>query len=349
MSMPSCPNGHEQRLGLKCLTCGAALSYRESVGALRSLPRVIPDYGKVSILSVGYPGLSPKAEYVGEISAGPADLKTSTAFRVASIRGGSWLDFREKYLKELRRWMALVGVDKATDRFLVVDTTDPLSVLALSALPKLERTAVIAVAADHDSTPVEQNTSYVALSLALKKGLPIIALSETFEREMLYFTEHSGFATGPNAMSRLLNPLLAAADDLMDLLERDLKLGIKMHCMSAIVAGSRDVYGIATNAFMAQSYNFSLETKLDEYQTVHSLVFARKEAKGEFEKSFGVFRNRRFKGALSAEFRFRETTSPLYDMMTICGLKGEDSLQDIAGGYEAIVKSMPELNTGGAS
>ncbi len=347
--MPSCPNGHQQRFGLRCLSCGAAISYREPVGELRSLPRVVPDYGKVSILTVGYPGLSPKADSVGEISAGPAYLKTSKAFHVASIRRGRWLDFREKYLNDLRRWMALVGIDKATDRLLVVDTTDPLSVLALSALPKVERTAVIAVTADHDSTPVEQNTSYVALSLALKKGLPIIALSETFEREMLYFTEDSGFATGPSAMSRLLDPLLGAADDLMDLLERDLKLGIKMHCMSAIVAGSKEVYGIATNAFMAQSYNFSLEAKPDEYQTVHSLVFARKEAEGEFEKSFGVFRNRRFKGALSAELRFRETTSPLYDMMTICGLRGEASLQDLAGGYEAIVKSMPELNAAGAS
>lgn len=347
--MPSCPNGHEQRLGLKCQTCGAALSYRESVEGLRSLPRVTPNYGKVSILSVGYPGLSAKADFVGEVSAGPADLKTSTAFQVASIRGGSWLDFHKKYLKELSRWMTLIGIDKATERLLVVDTTDPLSVLALSALPKLDHTAVIAVAADQDSTPVEQNTSYVALSLALKKGLPIIALSETYEREMMYYAEDGGFATNGEAMSRLLGPLLTGADDLMDLLEKDLRLGIKMHCISAIVAGSKNVYGIATNAFTAQSYNFSFGAKLDEYQTIHSLVFAQREAEGEFEKSFGVFRNRKFKSALSAELRFRETTSPLYDMMTICGLKGDASLQDIAGGYEAIVQNMPELNMNGVS
>jgi hypothetical protein len=343
--MPRCPNGHDQRLGLRCRTCGAELSYRESLGELRALPKVSPDYGRLSILKVGYPGFSPKADYACEISSGPVDLRTSTAFQVAGIRGGSWLDLRDKYLKELRRWMALVGVDKATDRVLMVDTSDPLSVLALSALPKLARTAVIALAADQDSTPVEQNTSYVALSLALKKGLPIIALSESFEREMLYFREDSGFATGPDAMSRLFDPLLGAIDDLMDLLERDLKLGIKMHCMSAIVAGSKDVYGIATNAFTAQSYNFSLGANLDEYQTLHSLVFARREVKAEFEKSFAVFRNRRFKGALNAELRFRETTSPLYDMMTICGLKGEASLQGMAGGYEAIVRNIPELST----
>lgn len=303
--MASCPNGHSQRLGLKCLVCGAPISYKAAVDELRALPRVSPDYGKVSILTVGYQGLSPNADYVGSISVGPADLKTSTAFQVAGIRGGTWLDYQKAYLKELLRWMTLVGIDKATDRLLVVDTTDPLSVLALSALPKLGRTAVVAVAADQDSTPVEQNTSYVALSLALKKGLPIIALSETFDREMLYFTDESGLAAGADAMSRMLDPLLMAVDDLMDLLERDLKLGIKMHCMSAIVSGSKEVYGTATNAFMAQSYNYSLETKPDEYRTVHSMVFARKETKSEFEKSFGVFRNRKFKGALSAELRFR--------------------------------------------
>ena len=56
--MPRCPNGHEQRLGLKCLTCGAALSYRDSMEELRDLPRVEPDYGKVAVLTVGYPRLS---------------------------------------------------------------------------------------------------------------------------------------------------------------------------------------------------------------------------------------------------------------------------------------------------
>jgi hypothetical protein len=347
--MPSCPNGHEQRLGLRCQTCGATLSFKESIGELRSLPRVSPDYGKVSILTVGYPGLAPKADYVGEISTGPADLRSSTAFQVASIRGGSWLDYRKKHLKEMQRWMALVGFDKSTDRLLLVDTTDPLSVVALSALPKLDHSAVIAVAADQDSTPVEQNTSYVALSLALNKGLPIIALSESFEREMLYFTEDRGFATGGDAMSRLLGPLLTGIDDLMDLLEKDLRLGIKMHSISAIVAGSKNVYGIATNAFTAQSYNFSLGARLDDCQTIHSLVFAQPETEGEFERSFGVFRNRKFKGALSAELRFRETTSPLYDVMTICGLRGDASLQGIAAGYEAIVRSMPDLNMDGVS
>jgi len=346
--MPRCANGHEQRLGLKCTTCGAGLSYRHSIEELLTLPKVEPDYGKVSIITVGYPRLSLRADFVGEISAGQVDLETSTAFEVASIRGGSWLDFNKKYLQELRRWMALVGIGKSTDRFVVMDATDPLSVLVLSALPKLEHTAVIAVVADQNSTPVEQNTSYVALSLALRKDFPVIALSETFEREMLYFTEDKGFATKADAVSRLLEPLLGAADDLMDLLERDLRLGIKMHCLSAIVAGSKSVYGTATNAFLAQSYNLSMGTKPDEYQTVHSLVFSRKESEGDFEKSFGVFRNRKIRAALNAEFRFHETASPLYDLVTIYGLKSDASLQGIASGYQAIVASVPELNAEGA-
>ena len=166
---------------------------------------------------------------------------------------------------------------------------------------------------------------------------------------MLYFTEDRGFATDADALSRLLESLLGAADDLMDLLERDLKLGIKIHCLSAIVAGSKTVYGIATNAFMAQSYGLSMGAKPDEYQTVHSLVFSRGESKGEFEKSFGVFRNRKFKGALNAEFRFHETASPLYDLVTIYGMRTDTSLQDIAAGYQAIVGSMPELSVEGAS
>lgn len=347
--MPRCQNGHEQRFGLKCIACGASLSYRESVDELTKLPKVEPEYGKVCVLTVGYPKLSLRADYLGEVSVGQTGLKTSTAFEVPSTRGGNWLDFQKKHLQELRRWMALVGIGKSTDRLLVVDTTNPLSILALSALPTFEHTAVIAVTADQDSTPLEQNTSYVALSLALKKGLPVISLTETFEREMLYFTEDRGFATDADALSRLLELLVGAADDLMDLLESDMRLGTNMHCLSAIMAGSKDVYGIATNAFMAQSYNLSMGAKPDEYQTVHSLVFSRRESEGEFEKSFGVFRNRKFRGALSAEFRFHESASPLYDMVTIYGMKSDASLQSIRGGYEAIVGSVPELSAEGVS
>jgi hypothetical protein len=346
--MPRCSNGHEQRLGLKCAVCGLDISYRDSVHEMRNLPRVAPDYGKVAVVTAGLPKLSLKADYVSGISAGQEDLQSSTSFQVASIRGGSWLDYNKEHLDDLRRWMKLVGIEKCADRFVVVDATDPLSVLTLTALPKLDHSAVIAVMADQGSTPVEQNTSYVALSLALKKGFPVIALNETFEGQMLYFTD-KGFATGGDALSRLLEPLLGAADDLMDLLERDVKLGVRMHCLSALMAGSKTVYGSATNAFLAQSYDLSMGAKPDEYQTVHSLVFSTRDSRGEFEKSFGVFRNRRFKGALSAEFRFMETQSPLYDVVTLYGMSSEASLVDVAAGYQAIVQNMPQLSAEGAS
>jgi len=347
--MARCPNGHEQRLGLKCSTCGASISYETSVNELRRLPKVEPDYGKVSILTVGCPRLPLRADYVGEVKAGQEDLKTSTLYQVGSIRGGSWLEFQKKYLADLRRWMTLIGIGQSTDRFLVVDTTSPLSVLALSALPKFDRTAVIAIAADQDSTPMEQNTSYVALSLALKRGFPIVGMSETFEKEMLYYTEDRGFAAGIDAMSRLFEPFIATPDDLMDLLERDAKLGVRMHSLSAIVAGSKNVYGIATNAFMAQSNNISIASKSDEYRTVHSLVFSQKETQGEFEKSFGVFRSRKYKAALSAELRFREVDSPLYDLMTLYGMPNVTALQSMAVGYETILESAPDLAAEGVS
>jgi len=346
--LPSCPNGHEQRLGFKCATCGAEVSFKESVGELLVLPRVNPDFGKMAVLTVAYPGLNIKTDYFGEISSAAEDQRTSTSFQAATIRGGTWLDYQNKYLKDLRRWMALVGVAKARDRLLLVDMTSPISVAAIAALPKIEHTAIIGVTADRESTPLEQNTSYVALSLAMKKGFPVIGITESFEREMLYFTEDKGFAAGPHAMSRLLDPLVAGMEDVMDLLEKDLRLGVKLHALSAIMAGSKTVYGIATNAFMAQSYNFSMGTKLEENQTLHTVVFSSRSTETEFEKSFGVFRNRRFKGALNAELRFHETESPVYDLLTFCGMRGDVSLQSIASGYQAIVRNVPELTVEGA-
>ncbi|MDA4118397.1 MAG: hypothetical protein OK455_08650 [Thaumarchaeota archaeon] len=341
--MPSCPNGHQQRLGLKCTTCGAELTYRDSLGEACDLPKVEPDYGKVSVLSVGFPGIRFNADYIAGLVAEASDLETPALFQVANIRGGSWIDFQRKYVEALRNWMTLMGLDKSAEKFLLVDTTNQLSVLALSAFPHLKHSAVIAVLADQSSTPIEQNTSYVALSLAFKKGLPIIALSKSYANEMLFFTKDRGFATRGDAVSTLLDSLLGSADDLLDMMERDLKLGIKMHCISIIISGSKNIYGNAANAFNALSYNISVRTEIENYQTLHSLVYSQKEMEGDFEKGFGVYRNKRFKGALSAEFRYRQTTSPLYDMLMLYGLKGDESLRTLAGGYQEIVKTMPEL------
>jgi len=345
--MPKCPNGHEQRLGLRCSNCGAEMTYREAVNRLRTLPTVQPDWGKVSVLCVGYRKLSLPVDYSGEIMIGSTNAKTASSFQAVSIRGGSWLDFLKQYGKDLRRWMELIGIEKASNSFIVVDTTNPLSVLTISALPKLQHTAVIAIIADDDSTPVEQNTSYVALSLCLKKGIPVIALSETYEKEMLFFTEERGFATSGDAIARLLQTLIAAADDVMDILERDQRLGVKIHCLSAIVAASRTVYGSANNAYAAQSYNISMGDKPTDYQTVYSLVFSDKDSAAEFEKSFGAYRSKKFKGALSAEFRFKESTSPMYDMVNLYGMKGDAPLESLKEGYNAIVRSVPELNAEG--
>ena len=151
-------------------------------------------------------------------------------------------------------------------------------------------------------------------------------------------------------MSRLLEPLLGAADDLMDLLERDLKLGVKMHCLSAIVAGSKTrlrhsdqrVHGPELQPLDGGEARRVPDRPLPG-------LLERRESKGEFEKSFGVFRNRKFKGALSAEFRFHETASPLYDLVTIYGMQHDASLQEHRPGYQAIVGSMPELSVEGAS
>lgn len=346
--MPRCPNGHEQRLGLACGTCGADVTYSQSLPELLDLPEVRPDYGRVSILSIGHPGLGVRADFLGEISIGQDDAETSTNFTVGAIRGGSWLDYTRKHADRLRTWLSLMGISKSADRFIIMDTTSPLSVLVLSALPSQEHTAVIALMADRESTPVEQNTSYVAVSLALKKGLPVVGLSEAFERDMLYFVEDRGFTSGEDALARLLGPLVAAGDDFMDLLERDAKLGIKMHSLSAIMAGSKAVFGIASNAFMAQTYGVSIEGERTDYKTVHSLVFTEEEERAEFERGFGVFRKRRFKTALSAEVRFHRSGAQLYDMITIYGMDDEAGLQAISEGYQAIVRNMPDLRAGAA-
>ena len=174
--MPRCPNGHEQEFGLKCDVCGAEISFKSSVKKLLVLPTVRPDYGRVALLRVGFQGESSGVDYTGTVAVGETEASDATSFTVPRIQGGNWLEFKSKYQSKLGAWLKAVGFDKTGYRLVVLDAADPLSALALSALPQTKDTLVVAITADPDSTPMEQSSTYAALWTAMKRGIPVIAL-----------------------------------------------------------------------------------------------------------------------------------------------------------------------------
>lgn len=342
--MPRCPNGHEQELGLKCDVCGADISYKSSAKKLLVLPTVRPGYGRVALLRVGFQGTPSGVDYTGTVSVGEAEGSDATSFTVQRSQGGNWLEFKSKHESKLGLWLKAIGFDKTSYRLVVLDAADPLSALVVSAVPLAKRTLVIAITADPDSTPMEQSSSYAALSIAMKRGIPVIALGESYTRDLLYYTEEGGFATHTDAVSRIISSLVQVLDDAMDLAERDLRLGGKVHYISAIISGSKTVYPSAGDALIVERHNLSIEAKPEEVRTMHAVMIGAKGIEAEFTKSFSQFRTKNFKTAISAEARFHEGEGSRYDLLMLCGLTGEGLLQSLAEGYNTVRSALPELS-----
>jgi hypothetical protein len=340
--MPRCQNGHEQALGLKCAACGARLSYREACADLVSLPKVSPAYGKASLLFVGLPSFRASVDYSGVMLLGDAKAQTADSFTAEKTHGGTWFELYAAASGDLRRWLSLVAFDGSQCRFVVVDTTNPLSVTAVASLPPAKRTTIIAVTADEDSTPIEQNTSYVALSVALQRNFSLLVFTQGFVRDMLLLPEGRSFVTQTEAFSRIVASLIERSDDVTEFMERDLSLGVKLHLVTQIVSGSSRIYGKPGNVFAAQSYQLDIKPK--DLRTVYSLVSCNKGAGPDFEKGFSQFRSRRFKVALSAECRVREETgSELFDVFTAYGVADVRLLKSLEKGYGEVAKRVPQL------
>lgn len=342
--MPRCANGHPQGLVLRCKTCGSEVSYREACSELLNLPAVKPDLGEVQMISAGFPAVLTEGGLSSVVGLGDAPDQSVSSFTLPRIQGGTWLDYYSKHTEELGRWLRLTGFDKSASRFAAVDTTSPLGVMTVAALPAVEKTVVIAVVADSTSTPLEQNASYAAVSTTLKMGFPVIALSQDFVREAFVFEEGKTFISQAEAAARLVHILLGASGAVVDLVERDLRLGVQLHCLSAIVSGSKRVYGSAANAFLANAYGLSIEAAQGEVKTVYPIVFADDGARPEFLRSFSQVRTKRYANALSADCLFQEKPgSGAFDIVTLFGLGDDALLRGLAGGYDAVAKRVPGL------
>lgn len=345
--MPKCSNGHEQKLGLKCATCGAAVSYMDSLQELLTFPEVHPDYGKIAVLSVGLNSPWRMADFSGVVARGESANKDESSFTVASIGGGTWSDYLKK-ADELRSWLKLVVFEGSKHRFLVMDTADPLSVMAVASVPEAGGTVVLAIAADEESTPVEQNTSYAAIATALERGLPVLIFTQALQRDVTLLEDGRAFVTNVEAMPGVVGALLESGSEVADLLQRDLKFGVRAHYASAIMSGSKKVYGNLENALAAQYFQVPEDVRPDEVKTIYPIAYMHAELEAELEKSFSRFRGSKFKSILSAEFRSREKPDPtFFDLLTIYGVSDEVMLRRVTEGYDEVSKRVPELKMGG--
>jgi len=358
MSMIKCINGHEQSetdgLNLKCSICGGPILFKEAcVGVLSNLPRTDLTFEKVSVIFAGLSKPSSSFEnkdiFVSSISLGDKEAEAVDAFTLMRAEAGSWLEFYLKYLDKLQRWMKFVGLDRSHYRLLIVDTRKSISVLALAAIQKSwKNTIVLAIIGDQTSTLIEQNTSYVAIWTALKQGFPVIAVTTSYVDELIFYTEKSGLVVRSNALMPIIDHLVLAIDNVMDVLGNDARLGIREHCLSAILSATEKVYPSVESALFAQESSFSINATKSDVATTCLLAFAPPDALIRIDKAFAKYRREELKDLVGADHqvypRDGGSVSSLYDLVLIYGVKEGLTYQPLKRGYDSVASKVSELS-----
>ena len=335
---------------LKCPTCGSSVSYRESLSELLSIPRIEPAFGKVAILFAGLPQIEISGDYRGSISLGDSRRPALESFTIERIPGATWHDLYSTYLSDITKWLGLIAFSKSRYKVLVIDATDPVSVLAVAGMPKSDGTLVVALGADEASTPVQQNSSYVAITTALRRGFEVLVFPQVLVRESLVIDQSGSIHPGMEALYRTIGKVLAEPDDLMDLLEGDGRFNINLHMASMISSGSKRMYRTIANAVTAQGYQLPDEVKPEEVKTFYSLVWCEKSARVEFEKAFSQFRSDAYRSIIRSECRFPgEGTQGEFDIFTVFGTGEPGILQPSVRGYEEVAKGAANLSSSGVS
>ena len=324
------------------------------VEQIENLPKVDAVFEKISMVFVGLPMASSistdnKDVYVSSVLAGDEENESVQAFTLSRTDASSWLDFYSKYLGKLDRWMKFVGLGKSHYRIIVVDTRKPISVLALAAIPSSwKNTIVIAVTGDQTSTLIEQNTSYAAVGTALKRGLPIVAISTSFVDELIFYTEKEGLVVRAQALVPILYRLISSIDAVMDTMGNDSRLGVKEHCFSAILSASEKVYPSVESALYAQESSFSIIAKKSDITTACLLAFAPADVLTRIDKIFAKYRRDELKDAIGADHQGYPSdggsSSGIYDLLMIYGIKDGLASQALKSGYDSVASKVPELS-----
>ena len=328
--------------------------YKEACLQLQNLPKPEPAFEKVSVIFAGLPKSSllegeNRDVYVASIAAGDNDefekIETFTMRRSEAV---SWFDFYSKYLDKLQAWMKFVGLGRSHYRLLVVDTRKPLSVLVLAAISQFgKNTIVFAVTADQTSTLIEQNNSYAAISTALKKGFPVVAASASYLDDLIFYTENDGLVVRSQALMPVLHLLVSSIDTVTDMLGNDVRLGVREHCLSAILSASEKVYPSVDDVLYTQESSFSINAKKADIATAYLLAFAPLDVLNRIDKAFAKYRRQELKEVIGADHqgypRDAGSSSALYDLMMIYGIKEGSTYAPLKKGYDSVASKVPDL------
>ena len=324
------------------------------VQQLQNLPKAEAPFEKVSVIFAGLPKSSSlegedRDVYAVPIVAGDDEIENVETFTMRRSEATSWFDFYSKYLDKLGRWMKFVGLGRSHYRLLVVDTRRSTSVLALAAISQFgKNTIVLAVTADQTSTLIEQNTSYVAISTALKFSFPLIAVSTSYVDDLIFYTENDGLVVRSQALMPIIHLLVSSIDSVTDMMGNDVRLGIREHCLSAVLSASEKVYPSVDDVLYTQESSFSINAKKVDVATVYLLAFAPTDVLNRIDKAFAKYRRQELKDVIGADHqgypRDAGSSSALYDLMMIYGIKEGSTYVPLKKGYDSVANKVSDLS-----
>ncbi len=146
----------------------------------------------------------------------------------------------------------------------------------------------------------------------------------------------------------IIDHLVHAIDNVMDVLGNDARLGIKEHCLSAIFSATEKVYPSVESALFAQESSFSINAKKPDVATTCLLAFAPTDAVIRIDKAFTKYRREELKDLVGADHqvypRNGGSTSSLYDLLLIYGVKDGLTYEPLKRGYDSVASKVRELS-----
>lgn len=346
--MPKCAEGHETQIALKCPKCGASVRFKESLSELLSLPPLDLRFEEAAVLFVGVSRTSDRGVFAAEMVLGTEE-RTAKKFVAEKLEGGTWLDYNAKYAEAFKSWLRLVEFGGSKYRVVVLDSTNPLAVLAVNSIPLPESTVLLASYPRKSGTPTTQNTSYATLQLARRRGMHLVLAVDSFAEHLAIFVEGKGLFTGEKAYCQVVSHFLSFLPDVVDLVQKDSRLGIGIHFFSVLLSGSNKVFRSMDEALGIQVSQNSLEGSYEGVMSTHLLASALPEAEKDIKLSFGRLCSAPGQSLLNAEFKFRNkpTSHGLYDIFLLFGAKEPTLFEDLRKGYQTIASSAPDLSLEG--
>ncbi|MDG7008025.1 MAG: hypothetical protein JRN06_07250 [Nitrososphaerota archaeon] len=334
--MPRCANGHLAGLALFCGACGAPVLFEKAVQDQASIPKVDVELEETAVLFAGLPQFPTPGAFSCRLEVDTKGEKAVDRLSLKQLSGGAWPDYCRAYRDEVKGWLGANGFLGTPRKLVVLDLSGPTSVLLVSSLPADIGAIVVGIAADGDSTPVEQNATYVAMEGASRRRLPMVVVPRGDVSRMTCYRAEEGLVTGYPAFVGPLSGLMEALTQLQDSVYSDARLGVVPHLLAAVVSASDAVY--RTPAEAAKALRGLVLGRAEGVSSVLLVGSGPRAKAGELERAFGAFNDGIGDLIASRKVSLVRGEGDVYDIIAVAGVEKLGVGKDVKKGYETIAE-----------